>query len=135
MRQRCVEDNAFVSLQEFLTLLLISDDAINDAHNSGLIDLYMSEHADDMIFRKDAAKILHLYLKNICQVKDEEDISPAAVLKDLYDCRVCADHIAQVFIKGIMKGHDYPGGLMIFDPNVEITDAEARDAISKTITL
>ena len=130
-----MENKASVSLQEFLTLLLKSDDAINDAHVSGLIDLYMSEHADDMILRKDAAKILHLYLKNIRQVKDEEDISPAAVLKDLYDCRVCADHIAQVFIKGIMKGHDYPGGLIIFDPNVEITDAEAREAISKTITL
>ena len=122
-----------MSLRDFLTLLLNTDNAIDKAHDNGLIDLYMTEHSEENVLRKDAAKILHLYLRNISHIKDEENISPAAVLKDLYDCRVCADHIAQVFLKGIMKGHDYSGDLIIFDPNVEITEAEAKEAISKTL--
>lgn len=135
MRQHCMEDKAFVSLRDFLKLLLNSDNAIDKAHDNGLIDLYMTEHSEENILRKDAARILHLYLKKISHIKDEENISKASVLKDLYDCRVCADHIAQVYLKGIMKGHDYSGGLMIFDPNVEITAEESREAISKAIAL
>ncbi len=55
------------------------------------------------IERASAARILHMYLKAVIKEADNSDISAAEHdLTDLYDCRVCANHIAQVYVKGIM---------------------------------
>ena len=43
-----------------------------------------------------------------------EDITPAYVLKDLFDCRTCANHIAAVYLNGIMDSVKL-GELTIFD--------------------
>ncbi len=51
---------------------------------------------------KNAAHIVHEFLKIECEEPDEEDINLAKKLKDLYDCHTCVNHIAQVYIKGIM---------------------------------
>ena len=104
---------------------------MNKAHELGLIDKYEAEHPEEKVLRKDAARIIHLYMLNILNIRDEEDISSAAILKDLYDCRVCVNHIAQVYLKGIMKAREYPQGLTIFDSNSEITYAEADETINK----
>lgn len=119
-----------MSLRKLLELLFEPDDASDAAHELGIIDKHESEHPEEKVLRKDAARILHLYMLNVLNIKDEEDISQASVLKDLYDCRVCVNHIAQVYLKGIMKAHEYPGGLLIFDLNSEITEVEAKEAIS-----
>ena len=56
--------------------------------------------AEDEVFkdlpltRKNAARICHMYLLKVMKVRDL-DISGAAKLRDLYDCRACADHIAR----------------------------------------
>ena len=118
-----------MSLLQFLNLLLKKEDVLEEAHTLGLIDLYDVEHPDEAVVRKKAAKIFHMYLLNVMQVKDEDDISHASVMKDLYDCRVCVNHIAQVYLKGIMKAHEYPGGLILFDSDVEITEAEVKEAL------
>ena len=120
-----------MSLLQFLTLLLKNEEALDKAHTLGLIDMSDKVYPEKNVVRKKAAKILHMYLLNVMHVKDEDDISPASVMKDLYDCRVCVNHIAQVYLKGIMKAHEYPGGLILFDPDVEISDAEVRDALDK----
>ena len=120
-----------MSLKDFLTIVFESDNAIEKAHDLGIIDMHEAEHPEEKILRKDAAKILHLYMHNVMHIKDEEDISSASGLKDLYDCRVCVNHIAQVYLKGIMKAREYPGGLLIFDSNSEITASEAKEAILK----
>lgn len=52
--------------------------------------------------RRHAAKLIHLYLRDVCMVPDETDISGANELMDLYDCHTCAADIAQVYLKGIM---------------------------------
>ena len=52
--------------------------------------------------RQTAARIVHLFLLIECGVQDLPDITPATNLKDLYTCRVCANHIAQVYCRGIM---------------------------------
>ena len=118
-----------MSLLRFLTLLLKNEEALDKAHTLGLIDKDDTKHPDEAVVRKKAAKILHMYLLNVMHVKDEDDISPASIMKDLYDCRVCVNHIAQVYLKGIMKAHEYPGGLILFEPDVEITEAEVMDAL------
>lgn len=52
--------------------------------------------------RQTAARIVHLFLLIECGVQDLPDITPATTLKDLYTCRVCANHIAQLYCRGIM---------------------------------
>lgn len=73
--------------------------------------------------RLDAAVMLHKYLLEVAGIPDLEDISAAAVLKDLYDCRKCVNHIAQVYLRGIMKpvSLKLPGGnsILLFDSGSE----------------
>ena len=57
--------------------------------------------------RATAAGIVHTFLREVLKEEDEADISAAKQLKDLYDCHVCVNHIAQVYVKGIM---DVPDG-------------------------
>jgi len=112
----------------------IADDRcvlLNRAHNLGLIDKYTLEHVDATVTRRDAARILHIFLRDVLSVPDLKDISAAGVLRDLYDCRVCVNDIAQVFCGGIMSAHDYPNGMLLFEAYEELTDAEAEDIFEK----
>lgn len=54
------------------------------------------------ISRKNVARILHMYLLKVRGIKDIGDIEPAYELRDLFDCRVCANHVAQIYLRGIM---------------------------------
>ena len=121
-----------MKLQRFISLLMGNDDSdcIEEAHRLGITDKYESEHPEKILKRKDTARILHLYMKKVLGVTDEDDITPASVMKDLYDCRVCVNHIAQVYLKGIMKAHAYPNGLLLFDSGLEISDEEAKEAVN-----
>ncbi len=58
--------------------------------------------------RLDAAILMHKYLLEIEGVQDLEDISGAEVLKDLYDCRKCVNHMAQVYLRGLIAPVRYP---------------------------
>lgn len=60
--------------------------------------------AEKPIERRTAAKIVHEFLRRECGEADEADWGAARRLKDLYDCRTCVNHVAQVYAKGIMKG-------------------------------
>jgi hypothetical protein len=60
-------------------------------------------YPDRDISRKNVARILHMYLLKVRLVPDLPDISRASALKDLYDCRICANHVAQVYLRGIMN--------------------------------
>ena len=52
--------------------------------------------------RQTAARITHEFLRLELNIPDLQNISPATKLKDLYTCRVCANHIAQLYCRGIM---------------------------------
>ena len=80
------------------------------------------------ISRKDAAKYVHDFLINELNEKDELDISPAFILKDLYDCRACVNNIAQAFLKGIIL----PREIYVFG-NEDILLAEELAAIEDRI--
>lgn len=61
-----------------------------------------STQAATFLNRKNAAWIVHEFIKIECSEADEADYSPAKRLKDLYDCHTCVNHVAQVYAKGIM---------------------------------
>lgn len=89
------------------------------------------------ITRKQAAIIVHEYLKKIIKENDESDVSRAAQLRDLYDCRICVHHIEQVYCKGIMKPLiDHKAAKeanlpVIFGGNEVLSESEADDIVER----
>ena len=67
-------------------------------------------------------------------VPDFTDISPANVLADLYTCHTCVNHIAQVFLRGIITSHTVErDGLEhhIFNHLEEMTEKEIEIALER----
>lgn len=82
--------------------------------------------------RRTAARIVHQFMKIEMHIPDETDISQAENLKDLYTCRVCANHIAQVVVKKIMQPVLVPDEkTYIFDSLAIVTKQEQEQIIKK----
>jgi len=52
--------------------------------------------------RKSVAVVSHEFLVRVAELKDE-DWGEFEKLSDIYDCKVCANAIAQVCVRGVMK--------------------------------
>ncbi len=76
--------------------------------------------------RKNAACLVHNFLLEECKEADEPDILPAKQLKDLYDCHVCVNHVAQVYVKGIMEAKQ-----SVFGMKEYLTKEEAEQIVSR----
>lgn len=61
---------------------------------------------EEFICRGDAARILHEFVQRELGEADDEDWGAVREIKDLYDCRVCVKHVAQMICKGIMTAKD-----------------------------
>ena len=81
--------------------------------------------------RKNIVGLIHDFLRTELQEPDEIDSASAYVLQDLFDCRVCAGHIIQVYIKGIMDGIVLPDGRMVFAGEKEVSKEELSDIMTK----
>lgn len=57
---------------------------------------------DSFLDRRNAARICHQFMKIELGIKDLDDVSRAGELKDLYTCRICTPHVAQIYCRGIM---------------------------------
>lgn len=88
-------------------------------------------YCNEPLQRKNAARILHEFMRIELKEADVEDISPAKKLRDLYDCRVCAKHVMQVYTKGIMEGNYLTDTLYLFEMNRGITVQEAETYIAR----
>ena len=78
--------------------------------------------------RNTAAAILHEFLLAERGERDEEDWGAAKNLRDLYDCRVCVAHVAQVVAKGIMTTRGDAFGMREL-----LTDEEAKASIERSL--
>ena len=67
------------------------------------LDNYPPEKLELKLTKKVCARILHEFMFNVFKVPDIAWVK-ANSLKDIYDCRVCANAIAQVYERGIMPG-------------------------------
>ena len=81
---------------------------------------------EGILTRKICATILHLYLQKVLHEKDEIGIEKAYFIKDLFDCRVCANHIAQICLKGIMQPCKLAEDLFLFHLEEEIDEEESE---------
>lgn len=88
-------------LDDYLQQLNIGN--IDDNRYSYIFTAYPSNH---VLKRKDAAKIIHGFMKfilGIPDITDEAELKKASVLKDLLDCPRCVNDIRQVYLRGIME--------------------------------
>lgn len=139
---------AHVSIKEFVIALMHSKhskfkDRINDSfayktsdyldygYHTGWLTDYDVLNADTPLLRKNAARIIHEFLRLELHLPNIDDVSSANKLRDLYDCRVCAQHVMQVYARGIMDGFYVTDTLYIFGMNETITIFEMHTFISR----
>ena len=104
-------------------------DVFSKGLENGWLEFEDKLYRDDEINRKNIARIIHLYLLKEKGISDLKDISKAAELRDLYDCRVCANHVAQVYLRNIMNAKELSvnSGFLWFDLNGEDDSAAIED--------
>ena len=100
---------------------------MDKAVEMGLAEDLDCENAEAPITRKATAKLLHEALLKI-YAEDDVEWSVAENLKDLYTCRTCVMHIAQVYVKGIM-----PAKGDVFDLDNLVTRGEAAEFVARII--
>ena len=111
-------------------------DVFSNGLENGWLEFEDKLYRDDEINRKNIARIIHMYLLKELYIPDLYDIQKAEVLRDLYDCRTCANHVAQVYLRGIMDARDLAasGGFIWFDldgiDESSVIDEYLRRAVS-----
>ena len=90
-------------------------------------------YPDAAVSRKNVARILHQYLLKVRSISDIGDISEAYKLKDLFDCRICANHVAQVYLRGLMDAKNLmkEGEFLWFDLDGVDEDAVVLSQIAE----
>ena len=90
----------------------------------------LEDDGESILIRKNCAKMIHLFLQRKMHEKDEINIKKAEEIKDLFDCRICANHIAQVYLKGIME---IDRNMMLFNAYKEVSEKEATCYVLRTV--
>jgi len=96
----------------------------------------LTQYADDYeIERRNAASIVHIFMRDELAIKDEErpeEIKKASKLCDLYDCRVCVAGITQVYVRNIMDaGYWLESGRVMFGGRDVFEQDEAELIVSR----
>ena len=106
---------------------LPEEELLRYAHVRGWIEDQDERFCNESLNRQTAARIVHEFMRIELGVPDLPDISDANVLADLYTCHACVNHIAQVYLRGIIKsqtvvreGAEYK----IFNHLEQLTDEE-----------
>lgn len=90
----------------------------------------MTYYSDSMLKsslnKKNAARVLYTFCNTVKHLP-KVSWKTAGKLKDIYECRVCAEAIAQVFERGIIKSRNEN----IFGINDTMTDKEAHTAVAE----
>ena len=130
-----------MTLEAFLDLLQAYGETTYSArelYQLGVLEEIDLIESSRPILRGSAARILHLYMKKIRQEPDLEDWSRVKNLADLYDCRTCVQHIAQVVEKGIMEPdivQSPEGQRLVFSGRRAVTVNEAHRICRRAIDI
>lgn len=133
-----IDYNSAITIKEFVEKLTAGGgenpppaDCVEYGLRCGWLDAQDAANPEKTVPRKHAARIIHNFLRLALGEADEIDSSPAYVLQDLFDCRVCAGHIIQVYVKGIMDGILLPDGRMIFAADRAVSGQEAEEIVAR----
>lgn len=134
---------AGISVEEFLQLLWQkykgkSPEGMEWLFSYGRQQGWLEEqdelNAREVLERRSAARILHEFLRKEMAEPDEDSWGTATELADLYDCRICVNHVAQIYAKGIMGEFcRTPGGRPLFGMREEVTGEEAGKIVERAL--
>ena len=108
-----------------------SADCMEYACKKGWLETQEFLEKDKPLKRKEVARILHMFLRKELEEPDEIDGSTAYGLQDLFDCRVCAGHIIQVYVKGIMEGKRREDGSFVFGSDEPVSKEEEKEIVRR----
>lgn len=94
-------------------------------------------HRGRTLTRNEVAKTVHEFIRDVLGEPDESSIDGALVLKDLLDCGTCVQHIAQVYLKGIMDpvcNDEFRGRQQIDREELNRIDIKVSERIDRAIT-
>ncbi len=94
------------------------------------LDNYPPEKLELKLTKKICARLIHEFMVNVLQIPDV-DWKRAGNLKDIYDCRVCANAIAQVYERGIMD----EASENVFGLNEFVSDDEAKKYVDALMNM
>lgn len=106
-------------------------DCIHYGYHSGWLEDMDITGMNEPLLRKNAARIIHEFMRLELGEPDLNDVSCATNLRDLYDCRVCTKHVMQVYAKGIMEGYYATDTLYLFGMNEPVVQQDANIYISR----
>lgn len=132
------EPNSVVIIEQFVTALiqnsptkLQTNDCLLYGYHAGWLEDMDITGSERPLLRKNAARIIHEFLRLELHEPDNEDIRATNKIRDLYDCRVCTKHIMQVVAKGILEGYYITDSLCLFGLNDQITTEESQTIIDR----
>ena len=130
--------DSVISIEEFIEKLTAGGgnvpspaDCVESGYAFGWLEVQDVLNRKEALKRKTAARIIHNFLRREKQEADEVDGSPAYRLLDLFDCRVCAGHIIQVYVKGIMKEKQTVDGRLVFGVEDAVSKEEAEKILER----
>lgn len=94
------------------------------------LDNYPPEKLELKLTRKICARLIHEFMFNVLKVPDVE-WKKAGNLRDIYDCRVCANAIAQVYERGIMD----ESSEKVFGLNELVSNDEAQKYVDALMNM
>lgn len=120
---------------ELSKLASIKDDEIlHYGHLKGWLEDQDEYAPDAFLDKRTCARILHQFMKIELGIPDLEEVSQAFLLKDIYTCRVCTNHVAQIYCRRIMEGEeiDFAGeNQLIFNMTRLLSEEEVTEIIKK----
>lgn len=91
--------------------------------------------ADQPLERRTAARLVHEYMRIELGIHDIDASFVAAEIKDLYTCRVCANHVMQVCARKIMETEEITSAsgeiVHIFNMLGTVTKSQAATIIAR----
>lgn len=133
-----VQGEDLISIEQFITALLeraeittLDNDGVAYAYRQGWLQEQAVTGKDRPLQKKQCACIVHDFLRIEKKEPDEIDSGPAGKLQDLFDCRVCAGHVMQVYTKGIMDGYRNTDGRYIFGMEDGVSKALAEQILQR----
>lgn len=105
---------------------------VSDALRVNFLDYalghFSTEQLESLVTKKQAAIIIHQFLTIILKLKDA-DWKDAGKFQDIYECRVCANAIAQCYVRGIML----PRTEQIFGIQDEPSESDLEEYVKRAI--
>lgn len=80
----------------------LPENLLHYGHVRGWLEDQDETFPQTLVDKRTAARITHMFMKIELHIEDCPHLHAATELRDLYTCRVCVEHVAQMYVRGIM---------------------------------